>query len=157
MHEVAAAVVLYEAGWSLARLAERLRVSRQSMWDLIRRRIPLRDRLAALPRKEPNAVRRHRAVNRRRYLERAARITAAQMRAVRERDQVCRTCGEEGTDFDHILPVADGGQTTLENLQLLCHPCHVQKSRTDWHGSRRRSGLVASPAPTCRLLASGRE
>lgn len=121
----------YEAGESLQPIAADYGVTRQAMWDLLRRRIMLRDRLEALPRKAPNAVRRHRDINRKRYRARAARVTRAQEREVRERDQVCRMCWAEGTDIDHILAVALGGQTELANLQLLCHPCHVEKSRTD--------------------------
>jgi len=29
---------------------------------------------------------------------------------------------------DHIRPWAQGGQTTWENLQLLCGPCNIDKS-----------------------------
>lgn len=31
---------------------------------------------------------------------------------------------------DHILAVANGGKTTLENLQTLCHQCNLGKGRT---------------------------
>lgn len=125
------AVRRYEAGESLAPIAETYGVTRQSMWDLLRRRTMLRDRLEALPRMEPNAVREHRDTNRKRYRSRAKRITAQQMREVRERDGVCQLCEGEGTDFDHILAVALGGQTELANLQLLCHPCHAKKTKRD--------------------------
>jgi hypothetical protein len=51
-------------------------------------------------------------------------------RAVYERDRgACCECG--GTfdlQYDHILPVALGGATTLENLQLLCGDCNRAKS-----------------------------
>ena len=145
--QIVEAVEFYQGGQSLGMIALTMGVTRQAIHDLLKRRIILRDRIAALPRKEPTAIRRHRDINRKRYRARAARITAAQMRTVRERDQVCRACGTTGTDFDHILPVADGGQTTLDNLQLLCHPCHIVKSRRDWYGSRQRSGRVDSHAP----------
>ncbi len=40
-------------------------------------------------------------------------------------------CVECGTDFDlqydHVIPVALGGATTPENLQLLCGPCNRRK------------------------------
>lgn len=32
------------------------------------------------------------------------------------------------SEYDHILPVAHGGATTLENLQLLCAYCDRLKS-----------------------------
>lgn len=132
-----AATRSYEAGESIAVVAKRYGVSRQSMWDVLRRRTTLRDRVQALPRKKSTAVRRKRARSRERYRERAARITAAQIRAVRERDKVCLVCGALGTDIDHILPVSEGGQTELLNLQLLCHPCHIEKSREDWKSRER--------------------
>jgi 5-methylcytosine-specific restriction endonuclease McrA len=31
---------------------------------------------------------------------------------------------------DHILAVANGGKTTLENLQTLCRQCNLGKGRT---------------------------
>jgi hypothetical protein len=66
-----------------------------------------------------------------RYRAKAARITREQVRAVKERDKACRRCKKLGTDIDHIIPVHRGGQTELSNLQLLCRPCHHQKSRQD--------------------------
>ncbi|WAL66641.1 HNH endonuclease [Amycolatopsis cynarae] len=43
-------------------------------------------------------------------------------------------CAECGTNFDlqydHILPVARGGATSLENLQLLCGDCNRAKGAT---------------------------
>jgi hypothetical protein len=36
----------------------------------------------------------------------------------------CRTCGAVGTEVDHV----DGRSSTLENLQLLCHTCHEEKT-----------------------------
>jgi 5-methylcytosine-specific restriction endonuclease McrA len=128
------AVKLYEAGESTGQVAARYGVSRQSMWDVLRRRTQMRDRIEALPRKEPTALREKRLASLRRYRSRAARITRAQIDAVKERDGTCRMCGGAGTDVDHILPVAQGGQTDMENLQLLCNPCHIQKSRADRKG-----------------------
>jgi hypothetical protein len=31
-------------------------------------------------------------------------------------------------EADHIIPWCQGGQTSLENLQILCKECHIQKS-----------------------------
>jgi hypothetical protein len=51
-------------------------------------------------------------------------------RVVFERDGGC--CVECGSNFDlqydHVLPVALGGATTVENLQLLCADCNRRKS-----------------------------
>ena len=30
---------------------------------------------------------------------------------------------------DHIKAFSEGGKTKINNLQLLCHPCHVEKDR----------------------------
>ncbi|HEX3692639.1 MAG TPA: HNH endonuclease signature motif containing protein [Solirubrobacteraceae bacterium] len=51
-------------------------------------------------------------------------------RAVFERDGgCCVECGERfDLQYDHILPVALGGATTFENLQLLCGRCNRRKS-----------------------------
>ncbi len=57
-------------------------------------------------------------------------IPTEMRRAVFERDGGC--CVECGGSFDlqydHILPVAHGGATTLQNLQLLCAECNRRKS-----------------------------
>jgi 5-methylcytosine-specific restriction endonuclease McrA len=51
-------------------------------------------------------------------------------RAVYERDGGrCVECGATfDLQYDHVLPVALGGATTLENLQLLCATCNKRKS-----------------------------
>jgi 5-methylcytosine-specific restriction endonuclease McrA len=51
-------------------------------------------------------------------------------RAVFERDGgQCVQCeGRFDLQYDHILPVARGGATTIENLQLLCADCNRRKS-----------------------------
>ena len=140
---------LYETGLSCGKVAERFGVSRQAMWDVLRRRTTMRDRIAALPRQPETAKRRKRKEALRRYRSRAARITRAQERAVRARDRVCVMCGADGTDIDHVTPVAAGGQTEMENLQLLCEPCHIAKSRADW-----REGVVPRKPSTSWSEAS---
>lgn len=38
----------------------------------------------------------------------------------------------EHAHLDHIVPRADGGDEWLEdNLQILCAPCHAEKTRTE--------------------------
>jgi hypothetical protein len=53
-------------------------------------------------------------------------------RAVYERDGgKCVECGASfDLQYDHVLPVAHGGATTVENLQLLCADCNRRKSDT---------------------------
>jgi len=44
-------------------------------------------------------------------------------------DGVCVRCGaEEDLQFDHVIPVAKGGGTSVENIQVLCGDCNRQKS-----------------------------
>jgi hypothetical protein len=41
----------------------------------------------------------------------------------------CTGCGaQEKLHFDHIIPVAKGGGSTAENIQILCETCNLKKS-----------------------------
>ncbi|MBI5504527.1 MAG: HNH endonuclease [Deltaproteobacteria bacterium] len=43
----------------------------------------------------------------------------------------CVRCeSREQLEFDHIIPVARGGATTVRNLQLLCKQCNLSKATT---------------------------
>lgn len=56
-------------------------------------------------------------------------VTGEMRRAVYERDRGrCVTCGSPNDlEYDHVLPVAKGGATSVDNLQLLCRPCNRRK------------------------------
>jgi 5-methylcytosine-specific restriction endonuclease McrA len=43
-------------------------------------------------------------------------------------------------DADHLVPVADGGPSTLENLQTLCLSCHQAKTLTQRHAAMAAKG-----------------
>ncbi len=47
-----------------------------------------------------------------------------------EHGERCANCGVEGDlVLDHILPIAKGGRSRLENLQLLCAECNRLKGK----------------------------
>ena len=58
-------------------------------------------------------------------------IPAAVRRALLERDQICAVPGcdlRDGLEIDHLLPIGEGGITTLDNLVRLCHWHHYLKT-----------------------------
>lgn len=61
---------------------------------------------------------------------RRARIPDEVRAFVWERDDArCVTCGaEDELQFDHVIPVARGGGTAVENIQILCADCNRLKS-----------------------------
>lgn len=54
---------------------------------------------------------------------------AAVVERLGERDGLCcAACGAtDGLQVDHILPTSKGGTNTLDNFQLLCGPCNIDK------------------------------
>ena len=68
--------------------------------------------------------------------------------AVIARDPICTVCCRvPSTDADHIIPRAQGGQDTMENLRGRCHSCHSSKTakRDGGFGNPvKRSGLVVA-------------
>jgi len=54
------------------------------------------------------------------------------LKVVRRDGQVCAQCRtivpDDEIEFDHIIPVARGGATTVENLRILCRGCNRKKS-----------------------------
>lgn len=48
--------------------------------------------------------------------------------AVLERDRyTCQQCGERATTADHIIPLAQGGRSTVENMRAACVACNSGK------------------------------
>lgn len=62
--------------------------------------------------------------------EEAMKLNDSIKRKVFERDgRYCAVCGcSEKLCIDHIIPVSRGGFTVLDNLQVLCEKCNLQKS-----------------------------
>ena len=57
----------------------------------------------------------------------------------------CQHCeGVENLQIDHVIPAMHGGLNTRKNLQMLCHSCHVAKTRRE----RAARVDVVAPAPT---------
>lgn len=49
---------------------------------------------------------------------------------------LCVACEAKGrtvlaTEVDHRIPLFKGGTEDVENLQGLCHACHVDKTKTE--------------------------
>ena len=77
------------------------------------------------------------------------RHTKAEWLAIMERyDHRCVCCGygeyETGwrPNKDHIVPVADGGSDSADNLQPLCRPCNTSKmcDTANWRAYRDKHG-----------------
>lgn len=63
------------------------------------------------------------------------RVSNKMRRKIYERDNYrCRCCGrsqnEVDLEIDHIVPIAKGGKSTLDNLQTLCAECNKRKGTT---------------------------
>lgn len=54
------------------------------------------------------------------------------LQVVRRDGQVCKICRrnvpDDEVEFDHVIPFAKGGSTTVGNLRLLCRDCNRKKS-----------------------------
>lgn len=47
----------------------------------------------------------------------------------RRDDGKCSRCGSrENLEYDHIIPVSEGGSNTVRNIELLCETCNRKKS-----------------------------
>jgi hypothetical protein len=59
----------------------------------------------------------------------ATGVTRTQRRRIMERDGfACKSCGcEDALCIDHVLPVSRGGDSSDENLQVLCMACNTRK------------------------------
>lgn len=79
-------------------------------------------------------------------------IPIAMRRMVFERDNgLCVLCGKPGTEIDHTNEVKElVGKSVLENLRLLCHECHSNKTFADMERSRKK-GMTESETELVRV------
>jgi site-specific DNA-cytosine methylase len=146
--QAAESVVLYDSGESIGRIAKRFGVSRQAMWDLLRRRTLMRSNLRF---GEENHFYRGGA----REDERAHDIVEKAILSgdLKQGDR-CETCGATGTMSD--------GRTAIQahhddyNLPLsvrwLCQPCHHEWHKHNAAAPRRE---VPEELPAVDLICGG--
>lgn len=68
--------------------------------------------------------------------------------AVLAREPVCRVCGRQATEADHITPVAEGGTNNpATNGQGLCKTHHDAKTRTESRRAAYRGATTPRPGP----------
>jgi hypothetical protein len=61
-----------------------------------------------------------------------ASITKEDKYQLREDFGICIYCGEEAeTQFDHVIPIADGGEDSISNQVPACESCNASKSDKD--------------------------
>ena len=54
----------------------------------------------------------------------------------------CANCGQPGTQYDHIIPLSQGGTSTPNNIQLLCTPCHHNKTQKETAQARKQHATL---------------
>lgn len=69
-------------------------------------------------------------INKRQSTSQRQPIPSSVKKAVWKRDGgKCVNCGSEvELEYDHIIPVAKGGSSTIQNIQILCKKCNRRKS-----------------------------
>ncbi len=74
---------------------------------------------------------------------------------LRDRFQ-CQYCGElDELTFDHVVPRAQGGRTTWENVATACAPCNLRKVTAQLQARLRILPIpIGRPAGSCRSMAA---
>lgn len=79
----------------------------------------------------------------------ATNITRTQRARILERDDyTCQSCGSKDHPcIDHIIPVSRGGDSSDDNLQVLCLPCNTKKgNKLDSTSTQRRPEVDSTNA-----------
>jgi hypothetical protein len=89
-------------------------------------------------------------------------LSEAEKEQVKRRDgYACLACGATKTNrrlqVDHIIPLAQGGDTTVENSQTLCSVCNVRHKKIDVLNFRHTESPLSVPGELALLLRSGNE
>jgi 5-methylcytosine-specific restriction protein A len=83
--------------------------------------------------RDRSARRRSKAVyNKKMWHERRKQVLASQ--------PICAVCDNNlATEVDHVVPLDLGGsEYDPANLQPICSPCHIEKTRREWRESPQR-------------------
>lgn len=82
------------------------------------------------------------------YPERERHLAPAERRMIIERDDgSCQICGEPGDQIDHIA----GSSNEPWNLQLLCDPCHREKTTATFVPAGHEAAILANALQTERI------
>lgn len=74
-------------------------------------------------------------------------VPRALAKIVRARDNYeCQVCGRDAHLVDHIINVKRGGTDDLDNLQVLCQPCHDEKTAREREAGRQLRSGKRTPA-----------
>lgn len=141
--QAAEAVKMYDSGMSIAPIAEFYGVSRQGMWDLLRRRTTMRPQKRAGT--DSHFYRGTKASDRAQNL-----LEQALARGVVERQTHCSECGDSGTMRDGRTSVQahhDDYNKPLE-VRWLCQKCHHA-----WH--KENKAVEVTPTEAALVLTAG--
>lgn len=83
---------------------------------------------------------------------RAATLRRARHKCEHTREDTGQPCGSPATDADHIVPHAEGGTDTLDNMQALCHYHHLRKSGREGARGLARARANKTPPPHPGIL-----
>lgn len=85
-------------------------------------------------------------------IEKRAVSKARREKIIASQDGICKraNCGETATDVDHIIPLWCGGSNLDGNLEGLCHPCHLRKTKAEATARGKVKRIVKKADPVTR-------